>query len=394
MSKLRYKHKTSVPGTDSEYYLSRLFLMLRNFNGSNRPDLVTPDGLYSPRFSLESKSGKGRKVVLNEDQFQYAFTAQSDYEYGWRDPLFRDQFVDEEKRIMDHISSYGKEKIDFPIPLYYVAIARDDKLKAEDLDTPFASIKFNWGDIYLLPSEMVFHLFATNRAGREKGLKAKLADVHKIEEGMRETIKAQISGEYYYREARSNSNFWQSLSLRALDAIFKEDDTVTYKEKGKMKYDLLHESFPRLETLKRIKLPGPKGTNIFIFAEKSEQDLFDKQIRSTVEQRVPVLNEVITEREEYRLLLNQIKLGYREGMFQTRITSEVPSLFRAKILEDITQEQMENLNRLTRWLGKEETSIEDQFNIFKSMNENSGEGFLPEELPKHPFQEENADIPF
>jgi hypothetical protein len=249
MTKLRYKHKTSVPGTDSEYYLSRLFLMLRNFNGSNRPDLVTPDGLYNPRFSLESKSGKARKVVLNEDQFQYVFTAQEDYDYGWRDPLFRDQFKEDEKRIFDHISTYGKEKIDFPIPLYYVTIGREDKLRAENLNTPFSSIKFNWGDLYLLPSEMVFHLFATNRVTREKGLKAKLDDIQQIENKMRATIKAQISGEYYYREARSNSSFWQSLSLRALEALFEKDDTISFKKKGKLQYNLLHEVFPRLENL-------------------------------------------------------------------------------------------------------------------------------------------------
>ena len=212
-----------------------------------------------------------------------------------------------------------------------------------------------------------------------------------VEERMRQTIKAQIIGEYYYREARNDKNFWQSLSLRALEAVFREDTNLTYKENGKLKFDLLHEVFPRLEDMKRIRLVGPGDTKISIFAEKSEEELFDNQIRRTVEQRVPILNQVVAEREKSRELLGEISLGYREGMFQTRITKEIPQIFRHRILEDITLEQMNDLNRLTRWLAPGEKSIAEQFEFYKTMVDSTGEGFIPEELEQHPIDE---DLPF
>ena len=82
-------------------------------------------------------------------------------------------------------------------------------------------------------------------------------------------------------------------------------------------------------------------------------------------------------------------------MFPTKITSEVPSLFKDKILKDITKEQMETLNRLTMWLAKGETSIEDQFNSYRAMIDRSGEGFVPEELTSHPLEKAlDNSVPF
>jgi len=89
--------------------------------------------------------------------------------------------------------------------------------------------------------------------------------------------------------------------------------------------------------------------------------------------------------------LEGINLGYREGMFQTKITKEVSPIFRHRILEDITQEQMNNLNRLTRWLAEGETSITEQFECYKAMIDSTGEGFIPDELDKHPLGEQ---VPF
>lgn len=72
MVKKGYKHKTSIPGNDAENYLSALLNMGRNDIGSRIPDLTAMAPSYGSKFFLEVKSGKKRKVVLNQDQFQFS----------------------------------------------------------------------------------------------------------------------------------------------------------------------------------------------------------------------------------------------------------------------------------------------------------------------------------
>ena len=77
--KLGYKHNTGVFGRDAEFYVSSLFMMLKNPNGRRRPDLVTAEGLFEPKLSIELKSGYNKKGVMNESQLHYAVTLVDDY---------------------------------------------------------------------------------------------------------------------------------------------------------------------------------------------------------------------------------------------------------------------------------------------------------------------------
>lgn len=393
MAKDGYKHKTSVPGTDAEYYVMRLLMMLKNPNGGNRPDFITPDGLYSPRFSIELKSGKGRKVVLNEDQFQYIFTAQDDYHIGWRDTFFEDQYSSGEKELLEKVMCYGKEEVELDVPLYYAAIARDDKLMAKDLDRPFSSIRFNWGDIYVVPSEMAFHMFSINRAFREKDVRANLQDVKKAEEKMRTSIVAQLTGSYDYRGARTDSNFWQSLSLRSLESFFAKDRDLAFRDKGKMKYDMLQEIYPQIEDFGRLRINGNRDSSINMLFKPEHKNLFENQLSSVISQRLKPLEKIIEERERSRDLLNYLTLTYREGLFQTTIPDEVPTQFKHQILNDISQEDMVKLNRLTRWLAPGEKEVKQQLAEYEGRQ--SEEVFMPEELVRHPLEDFVDDsVPF
>src|SRR5271157_2135481 len=73
------RDNTVVFGTDSELYVSRLFMMMKNPNGGRRPDLVSVSDHSSPRLTLEVKSGREKKGVLNEEQLHYAITTKKDY---------------------------------------------------------------------------------------------------------------------------------------------------------------------------------------------------------------------------------------------------------------------------------------------------------------------------
>jgi len=73
------KDSTGKFGNDSEFYASSLFIMLKNPNGTRRPDLVAMKGSFDPKLTIEMKSGRGNKGVLNDSQLHYAVTLEEDY---------------------------------------------------------------------------------------------------------------------------------------------------------------------------------------------------------------------------------------------------------------------------------------------------------------------------
>ncbi len=120
--------KTGVFGSDAEFYVSRLFMMMKNPNGRRRPDLISVDGKFSPRLSIELKSGRGRKGVLNEEQLHYAITT-------WKD--YVEIFGEEMKMSGLFNDTEIKDPSAIKVAYYYDVINRDDKLTSSDLDSPF-----------------------------------------------------------------------------------------------------------------------------------------------------------------------------------------------------------------------------------------------------------------
>src|SRR3989344_5022609 len=132
-----YKHRTGVFGSDSERYASRLFLMLKNPHGERRPDLVSINGRYSPKLSLELKSGRNKKGVLVASQLHYAVTTEQDYRelFGEELPSRKDTLPGED---WDRIAPILPKR---EVAYYYALINRQDELTSKDLDRPWSSIR-------------------------------------------------------------------------------------------------------------------------------------------------------------------------------------------------------------------------------------------------------------
>ncbi len=334
-----YKHKTGVFGTDAEKYFSRLFMMLQNPNGSRRPDFITLDGQYNPRISMELKSGRGHKGVLVDYQLHYAVTCEKDYiEILGEEPKPRD----------DVLPGVGLNGLDRkPVRYYYDLLNRTDEVSAEELDRPFSNIKLTWGDHYILPPEMGFCAFAISRMARTG---ERFEDV---QEDLKRIIKQDIlasSEDYLNRKGMKQS--WQNIFGRDFAAIYHQDRGIATRE-GQRRIDLLKKYFPTLDDLKRVAIPGPNNTFIYIFAKEGDVDLFDRQLRNVVQSRVPIIEKLTRERKESEGLLEKIETAEESVLFLAEADPKNTSY----IFSKLNPLEIGKLKRLSNWLDEGESPI-------------------------------------
>ena len=194
-----YKHKTGVFGTDAEHYTASLFRMIKNNNGTRRPDLLSMDGTFNPPLTLELKSGREMKGVLNQEQLHYAYTLEEDYQnlFG-ESPSYSNGFlpgVEWDKTRRD----YSLDNIAY----YYNLLNRVDSVRAEDLTTPISSIKLQWGDNFIVPHEFGLYYFAIARMMRTNEKIETILDelIYSIKEDVDE-------GSSHYSNRRKNRQCW------------------------------------------------------------------------------------------------------------------------------------------------------------------------------------------
>lgn len=85
MVKVGMRFKTEAFGTDAERYVAELTGLVPNPRRDRRPDLISAERTYSPRLTLEVKSGRNGRVVFNANQLHYGETPHLDYS-GVEDP--------------------------------------------------------------------------------------------------------------------------------------------------------------------------------------------------------------------------------------------------------------------------------------------------------------------
>lgn len=326
--------KTGVFGCDSEFYASRLFMMMKNPNGRRRPDLISIDDRFSPRLSIEVKSGKGNKGVLNEEQLHYAITTWKDYSeiFGEKmkmNGLFEGTEVNDPKAIK--------------VAYYYDVINRTDEITSNDLDLPFSSIKLKWGDQCIVPHEFAFYTFAVARVMRTK------ENVRKVIKELKTTMKKDaLHIEEIDYEHRRDSQTWQNLNGRDILAVFNKDDKIA-TEYGKKRIELLSKIYPDLDNLERILIPAPNNSCIYVLCNPENYDLFDKQLRKTIEERTFVLEELTREREEAISILG----GIEESPYIFSGNGQISRKYKM-----ISADDKIKLKRLTQWLADGEQPLD------------------------------------
>lgn len=202
--------KTNIFGSSGERYIASLFQLAQHPNGHRRPDLVSVNGRYKPRLTLEVKSGK-KKGVMNEWQLHYAVTTYEDYK-----TLFGEEFPE-----MD-IPELGLPGIDWSgaapalkeesVAYYYCVLDRVDEVTSNDLDvTNLAAVRFKYGDHFIVPHQFGFVSFAV-----VKHFRMQKRGEHKSLDEIKAELNASIKQDVlercsHYMERRATTDGWQDL---------------------------------------------------------------------------------------------------------------------------------------------------------------------------------------
>lgn len=341
----RFKGRRKVYGNDSERFASRLFLLQRNPDGDRRPDLTSVNGLYTPRLSLEVKSGFRPKGVLVRDQLHYGYTTAQDY-----------------------ADAFGEEApTEFPeneVAYYYCTVHRANDIRAGQLGKPWSAIQFNWGEQYIAPHQYAFAAFAAAHVSRSGKRLSRVVDW--LKKGIQRDI---IEGSSHYRKRKKTPETWQDMHGGDFLAFFYDDVNHATK-KGRKRVEMIRKVFPQVDDLIKIEIPGPNGFPIYILAEKEHADLFNLQVRAVVEQRIPVVEKVHRARVRARALLAEVPSGI--VTYEKRKKVLVPyrcivanGLFiKGKMREDyvprnFTPARVVRLEDLTNWRQHDEGDVAD-----------------------------------
>ncbi|RJQ16763.1 hypothetical protein C4573_01730 [Candidatus Woesearchaeota archaeon] len=326
--------KRAIIGDDAEFYLAQLFKMYVNPNGSRRPDLISPANSYKPRFTLEVKSGKCAKGVMVDYQLHYALTSRDDY----------NDLPDTPQRVFE-----GMGIADFHAPkeiaYYHAVVSRDKSVKSEDIKMPFATMKIDWQDVYIAPNEFGFYSFV-----RAKTQRTGLSAAYIIEE-LTELMLRDARGVSVGLEARKmDPQSWQNLFGEDIKALVTGnlDDTTKH---GRIRIDALRRIYPGVDDLKGMQLQGPQNTTLYILFDKDHYALFNTQLRKTIGERLPFMEEVALERIIAREWLRKVKpkIITREDMFGGK-PEQV-----AKVYKGMTKVQWKTAQRLAQWRHADDT---------------------------------------
>ncbi len=317
-----YKHMTGVFGSDAEMYVSNLLGMARNPNGHRRPDLISKKSSCEPKLSIEVKSGLKNKGVMVDYQLVYAVSLEEDY-------------IEEE--LSPRQSFFPFETHSEPVAYYYDLISRVDGLKSNELDRPFSSIKIEWGNQHLVPGDLGFFSFAVCRALRTG------EDVNVVIKYLKTLMGRDFrEGTSNYYKRKEDSNSWQDLHGSDILALFHRDVKYT-SNRGAERVRLIAEHYPEVESLKRIEIPGPNGTKIYIMAEPQHEKVFS-DLREVIEQNTPSIELISERRNNARSLLDKIEIKPSgQGLIVGKTKEKV------HYLGKLENEEIRELRKLIRW---------------------------------------------
>lgn len=338
--KKAYKHNTGVFGDDAEAYLGTLFNMHNIPSGVLMPDLVSLDGL-DPRLALEVKSGKNGKFALLDNQFHYGINSAEDY--------VRFFGVEAENDFDDTYHSVCWDRI---IPerrkrdllFYHAFISRVDDLAAEDVDGKYDSIKIEWGDVFLAPSDLIFTGFAVIKALRERKTSKKVGldftPWGDVVSGLKDVVSGCLTSVgSNYKDRKNDSMHWQSFNMKDLKALWTEN-YGGLKRDAKLRVKAIRSLYPGdLSKLERTFINGPNGTTIYCLTHPDHDFLFDNRLRRVVNANKDKLEVLARARKRARSLLGKDYDEFR-----------LAGLFGADSDKCLTSQEVSKLDRLSKWV--------------------------------------------
>ena len=181
-----------------------------------------------------------------------------------------------------------------------------------------------WMNQYLVPHEYGFFGFAVAKSIRTK------RNLDSVITQLQDMVKSDIRRTAMSFEHRKDSQSWQNLHGNDILSFFYDDTGLTTKQ-GIERTRMIRDVYPTIDKLKRIAIPGPNGTQIYILSKEDHVELFNQQLRSRVEERAPVIENISLMREHRRNLLKR---------------------------SDLKLETRRQLQRLSNWMGPGEIPLE------------------------------------
>jgi hypothetical protein len=237
----------------------------------------------------------------------------------------------------------GKFMFDEKGAFYYDFLERKPSNEKKQGIRTLTSLSNSYGDQYIIPGELGFQLFVVEshrRSGRSYS-----EEVTALRGMIKKDFLREINESF---EERRTGDDLQNVYFDDVKSIFHGNRTSQGKSARRIR--LLMEHYPEIQDLNRLTIPGPCGTNIHILSTPEDHDLFDGQVRRTVESRIGVIETLAKERAEF---LTELK---EHGL----TTTHIQDFFDNGELQyslNIGVEEARRLDRLERWLGEGEIPL-------------------------------------
>ena len=347
-------------GDQGEYYCRSLYGLAKHPNGERRPDLISINGSYKPKLSMEVKTSRQGRGVVHPHGLTYGLTKNLDYISLFGDDLPREDPQGEFEDIQ-----YNRLKNLPAVSFYYNLMLRTDNLSTENLKHKFSDLGMTFGDQFIIPHELVSYNYIIGKM-QKKGI-----SFDEARRNVGDIIKSFLTKGYDYQNTESSDT--QEIHFNDFLSLYMNDETLL-SEQGKRRVELLRENYgdDRLSALEKIEYIGPNHTNIYAFYKPEDSELFMDQIRQRIGTRRDILTRLTRQRlEEAATMLE----GYSVQEDQIQFLHE-PGNHRV-----LTKNQESRLERLLCWRhaddnGPEFTDLHPRESDSEYFKDNLGQGSL------------------
>lgn len=367
MAKVGTHHKTTAFGDASEYYFSKLLKMERNPNGSIRPDLVIDPELrdYTDQFAVEVKGGK--RAILLRSQLTYGIN-----DIGtWR------EFFGRTRRNPFAKNGQTKLFVNEGERVFYGMVQRIDGLSPDDLVGDYAMVRLQWGDSYLIPSELVFHYYAAVLARKNS------QRMGKVEDSLRRFVMRAVRSRSSLYDERDN-DAWVSMPFSSAHSIFQGEMNGVRNEDQKVTLEKFFRSAKQhtdYEDYRRRTVSTTEDSKLNILYDGKRDEKTVEEIISTVRRTRPLLEEVAQERKEVKEWME--KEGVRIGVrgFDHYHNGGVDEHRKAQIIQHygekygVSDETIDLLERLCRWETSKQYELRRRLELAEQENVAAGVPF-------------------
>ncbi len=331
-------------GDQGEYYCRSLYGLMKHPNGDRRPDLISVNGDYNPKFAMEVKTSKTGRGVVNPYGLTYGFTSNLDFVGTFGDCIPKQRFEDAQQALLDVECDLFRNPCN--AAFYYNLMHRTDGLTTKELARPYDDLAITFGDQMILPHDLILYSYVVGKM-RGKGL-----EFNKAFASVGEIIVGFMTQGYNY--SHPNKNDCQAVHFNDFLSLFMGDRSLLRTDEAKERVDLLVERYgdDRLTNLEKMTYVGPNDTRIYAFYRPEHSSLFQEQLKSRIAQRRDVLTRLTRKRQHALSELPESYVKFNEATHDYELKDKNPA---PKVL---SQETEANLERLLQWKRVEDNGHE------------------------------------